>query len=72
MNYYYKKNATVNLIGTDYLQNTYQNHGSWQVKIVRLIPEEEWLNHLVPEYEVMYNRKRYKIPQYSINTNSLK
>lgn len=73
MNHRYKNNALVKLIETDYMhKDLYHHHGNWEVKIVSLIPEEEWFNPLVPEYEVMYNRKRYRVPQYSIDTYNRK
>lgn len=68
MKHRYKKNAMVNIIETGYLyRDIFSHHGSWEVKIATLIPEEEWKEPLVPEYEVMYNRKRYRIPEYSID-----
>lgn len=62
----YKKNKTVELIETAYLNNAYFHHGSVNAKITELVPDIDWKNELVPEYEVMIDRKRHIIPQYSI------
>lgn len=62
----FKKNEKVKVIETGYLPNTYIHHPGGDAKIKKLIPEQEWLEPLIPLYNVLIKGKEYVIPQYSI------
>lgn len=63
----HKKNQKIEIIETGYLAKfRYGHHPSGIAKIVDVIPRDEWLSPLIPEYEITINRKHYIIPQYSI------
>lgn len=62
----FKKNEKVKVIETGYMPNTYIHHPGGNAKIKKLIPEQEWLEPLVPLYNVLIENEEFVIPQYSI------
>lgn len=66
LNHRYKKNKKIELVETGYLNNMYEHHKSGNGKITSLISRDEWIEPLVPLYEVEMNKKIYIVPEYSM------
>lgn len=62
----FKKKNKVQVLATSYISAKYPSHLSGDGTIKELVPREDWLSELTPEYVVTVEGNDYTIPEYSL------